>query len=90
MGEVAIDIEAELRADNPKTPAVTLRLYADAMRVYREAAANVREHGAIVAHPRTGAPIENPYLAVMQRQAATLHKMRVRGDRVLALLEAQP
>ena len=23
-------------------------------------------------------------------QAATLHKMRVRGDRVLALLEAQP
>ncbi len=90
MGEVTIDVEAELRRDNPRATAVTLRLYADTLRTYLEAAASVREHGAIVSHPRTGSPIENPYLAIMQRQGAALQKMKVKGDRVLAMIEAAP
>jgi len=87
MGEV-IDLVAELRADNPKASAIALRVYADALRTYHEAAANVATNGAICSHPRTGAPIENPYLRIQAQQAAILTKMRsIASDRVLRLLQ---
>jgi len=47
--------------------------YADAFLIYREAAENVRANGSIVLHPRTAAPLENPYLRV---QAGALASMR--------------
>jgi phage terminase small subunit len=50
-----------------------MHLYAEAFLQWQEATANVREHGAIVAHPRTGSPIENPYLAV---QSAALRNLQ--------------
>lgn len=85
MGQ--IDIVAELAKDNPKASTVALRIYADALRTYHEASANVRAQGAVCAHPRTGAPIDNPYLKVQAQQAAILSKMRyISGDRVLLLL----
>lgn len=87
MGKV-IDIAAELAADNPKQTAVTLRIYADALRSYLDAAENVRRNGNVVSHPRTGAPIVNPCLAIMEKASAQLAKMpRVKADRVLQLLE---
>lgn len=89
MGEVTIDLAAELAADNPKKSAVELRLYADALRVYLEAADNVRRLGNVVSHPRTGSPMDNPCLKIMERQGAILAKMRVRADRVLRLAEQQ-
>jgi phage terminase small subunit len=52
--------------------------YADAFTDYHEAAANIREHGAIVAHPRTHNPMPNPYLDVRDRARATLQKLNVR------------
>lgn len=86
----AIDVAAELAADNPKQSAVVIRMYADALRTYLEAAANVRQHGAVVTHPRTGAPIDNPFLRVAERAGAQLAKMpRVKADRVLKLLESE-
>jgi phage terminase small subunit len=51
-------------------------MYADGWAEYQEAAQNIREHGAIVQHPRTGNPIENPYLAVRDRAAKRLQEMR--------------
>jgi len=62
MGE--IDVLAELQKDNPSRRAVDLQVFADALAVYIEASANIQKNGAITAHPRTGAPIENPYLKV--------------------------
>ena len=85
MGEV--DVESELRADNPKSSAVEVAICANALRIYSEAASNVRRNGAICSHPRTGAPIENPYLRVMAQQSAVLLKCkRMKTDRVLGLL----
>lgn len=85
MGE--IDIVAELREDNPKAREMDLRIYADAMRTYSEAARNVATNGAICSHPRTGSPIENPYLKIQAQQGAILTKMRaIKSDRVAALL----
>lgn len=55
---------AVLRAENPRVAPHDLVIYADAFLSYREAMANIEKNGNIVAHPRTGAPIENPYLKV--------------------------
>lgn len=83
-------IEQELRADNPNAPASRIQLAADALAVYAEASANVRANGAIVTHPRTGAPMENPYLRIMQKTGDALQKTRgIKIDRVLALLRAR-
>jgi len=79
-----IDVLAELRKENPGRRVVDLRVFADALEVYKEASANVRENGAIVMHPRTGAPIENPYLMIETAAGAVLAKMRgVKADKVL-------
>lgn len=51
-------------------------LYADALMEWLEARANIDEHGAIVFHPRTGAPIENPYLSVRTKAAKKLQDIK--------------
>jgi hypothetical protein len=38
--------------------------YAGCLVSYLEASENLERNGSIVAHPRTGSPIENPYLKV--------------------------
>ena len=84
MGEI---IE-ELKLDNPRASDVDLGIYADALRIYQEAAENVKKNGAICAHPRTGTPMDNPYLKVMASQSAILRKYpKMKADRVLALLK---
>lgn len=85
MGE--INIVDELREDNEKASLVELEIYSNALRIYCEAAKNIKEHGAITAHPRTGSPIDNPYLKVQEAQGRVLSQMRrINGDRVLELL----
>ena len=74
MGQ--IDLVAELAKENPKASAVDIKVYADALTTYREAADNIDRNGAIVQHPRTGAPIENPYLKIRTTAGSTLTKMR--------------
>jgi phage terminase small subunit len=55
--------------------------YADAFAEYREASKNISEHGAIVQHPRTSNPIENPYLVVRDRALRKLQGMvNVKGS----------
>ena len=87
MGKV-IDIGAELTKDNPRASSIDIQIYADALRTYNEAAQNVLKNGAICSHPRTGAPIENPYLKIRAQQAAIIGKMPgIKSDRVLKLLQ---
>jgi phage terminase small subunit len=69
-----------LCALNPSTSRDKLTIYADALLLYREATANIAKNGAITAHPRTGSPLENPYLKVRTAAAATLSKFRLRTD----------
>jgi len=84
-----IDIDAELAKDNPGASGIAVRLYADALRTYHEAAENVLNNGAICSHPRTGAPIENPYLRIRTQQGMILGKMqRIKSGRVLKLLQS--
>lgn len=63
---------ARLRADNKAAPLAEVTVYATAFLEWREAAANIRQHGTVVAHPRTGAPIDNPYLKVRAAAERTM------------------
>jgi phage terminase small subunit len=83
MGEV--DYVAVLVRENPKARIIDLEVYADALRTYREAAVNIKKNGAVVFHPRTGAPIDNPYLKVQSAAGAVLLKMRSVKSDALAL-----
>lgn len=67
-----------------------LHQYADLFVTYREAALNIAKNGAIVAHPKTGAPIENPYLKVRQQTMIDLRKLaRVKADKVWGALSRE-
>ena len=46
------------------------QIYANAYCEYREAQENIAKNGTICSNPRTGAPIENPYLKVRDRAEA--------------------
>jgi phage terminase small subunit len=51
-------------------------MYADCYLEYRTASENIARNGVIVAHPRTAAPLQNPYLAVRDKALAKLSLMR--------------
>lgn len=71
----------KLVALNPKARKDVVQMYANAFSMYSEASKNIKEHGAIVYHPRTGAPVDNPYLRVQSAQGAILRKIRINtGD----------
>lgn len=78
MGEVTKDvIIAKLEEANPQAPRDRVVMYADCYLEYSEATRNIDQHGAIVANPRTGAPMENPYLKVRDKAFAKLRKIRL-------------
>lgn len=83
-----IDIVQELAKDNPSARLIDLQLFADALTTYKEASKNIQANGAIVMHPRTGSPIENPYLKIVESSSRRLCKMRIKSDRVVGLLDA--
>ena len=60
-------------------------LYADAFVEYTAAQANVDANGAIVADPRTGSPIQNPYLVVRDKAFARLENLHKAGVRAPGL-----
>lgn len=66
---------AYLLAENDGAPLQLVSQYADQWSTYREAQSNIDEHGALVFHPRTGAPVQNPYLGI--RDAALRHLVRL-------------
>lgn len=65
-----------LRRDNASAPLGDLHMYAEAWAIHRAASANVRENGPLCAHPRTGAPMENPYLAIAASQLRVMQALK--------------
>ncbi len=60
--------------------------YADAWAEYQAASANIAKNGVIVAHPRTAAPLVNPYVAIRDGALKKLAGFRdVPADRVPGL-----
>ena len=88
-----VNILEELTKENPGAKRVTLLIYANALDAYFEALINIKNNGVICSHPRTGVPIDNPYLKIQERQGAVLTKMtkenRVKSDKVVKLLERE-
>src|SRR5690606_27894848 len=70
------DVLAVLRRETPRAVPHDLVIYADAFMSYREAMENIDRNGTIVAHPRTAAPIENPYLKVRDAAARVIRGMK--------------
>ncbi len=72
-----------LVADNPRSTRDAIEIYVGAFLEYVEASKNITEHGSIVFHPRTGAPIENPYCKVRASAESRMLKCSLRKpDRV--------
>jgi phage terminase small subunit len=73
----AAEVLAKLRKLNPGAKVEVLVRYADAFSQYQEAAENLARCGTITAHPRTGAPLENPYLRVRNQASQVLAGIKV-------------
>lgn len=65
-----------LRSENKRANEIDLEVMANAILIYTEASNNIAKNGSIVLHPRTGSPIENPYLKVQYQQSSILLKYR--------------
>jgi len=75
--EVTLDaIRGWLVAENPKAPVGDVEQYAHQMLSYFEASVSVLVLGAVVAHPRTAAPMENPHLKVRTASLSAMQKLR--------------
>ena len=70
-------IVASLVRENPRARRDAIEIYASAFVDYQEAAKNIGEHGTIVFHPKTGAPVENPYLAVRAKVEAVMLRCKL-------------
>ena len=77
------EMVAALVADNPRSPRDAVEIYVGAFLEYVTASANIEAHGSIVFHPRTGAPIENPYCKVRASAESRMLKCALKKpDRV--------
>lgn len=76
MGQMTRDhVLTVLRRDNPGARGDDVSMYADSFMDYQEAASNISTNGNIVLHPRTGAPLENPYIKVKVSAMNQLRKI---------------
>lgn len=74
MGKMnRFEVIALLKRDNPSARSDVVSMYADCFLDYKEAADNIAKNGNIVAHPRTGSPIDNPYVKV---KASAMNQLR--------------
>lgn len=70
----------KLVAANPYAKVEKIERYLDAYAEYQVAQANIAEHGSIVMHPRTGAPIPNPYLPIRDKAARAMDAAKLRTN----------
>lgn len=71
------EIAAYLRALNPRISETDLAIFSASFAEYQTAAANIEKNGTIVFHPKTGAPIPNPYLPIRDAAAKRLREIRI-------------
>lgn len=69
------EILQTLKNENPRGSHADMTMYADYFFDYQEAQENITKNGTIVAHPRTGSPIENPYVKIKATCVAQLMKI---------------
>lgn len=75
-----------LREHNEQAREADLLIYADALLGYCRARREVERQGAVVLHPKTGAPIDNPHLRIMQQCSAIMGRYkRIQSDDALAI-----
>jgi hypothetical protein len=69
-------IRSLIESDNPGAKVNDVETYCHQFLTYVEAAQNILELGTIVAHPRTAAPMENPYVKVRAASLAAMSKIK--------------
>lgn len=75
--EINLDaVRGWLAEENPRAPVGDREAYAHLLVSYFEASVSVMVLGAIVAHPRTAAPMENPHLKVRTASLSAMQKLR--------------
>lgn len=62
--------------ENPAARVVDVEQYAHQMLSYVEASESILRLGTITAHPRTAAPMENPYLKVRASSLAAMNRLK--------------
>ena len=70
------DVQKQIdRLHRPKKPSPDIvEVYVRNLVRMRHAEAHIAEHGVLVAAPRTGNPIENPHLKIVDKSAGILIK----------------
>lgn len=71
---------ATLRRANPNARLQDLSLYASHFCDFAQADANVLRNGGITLHPRSGAPIKNPYLDQKEKATKALTGFRLHTE----------
>lgn len=66
-----------IKKENPQGNVALIEMYVHQFATYLEAEENIQQNGVIVSHPRTGQPMENPYLKIRTAAQATMSKMRI-------------
>lgn len=64
---------------NPRASPRDVKIFVDYYFEYIEAVQNINENGVIVLHPRTGAPIENPYRKIRDNAVNFLLKIEIKN-----------
>jgi phage terminase small subunit len=81
MGEMTRELAVKiLEEQNRSASREKIIMYADAYMDYMEAQRNIKENGALVTHPKTGAPFDNPYLKIRQQMATAIGALRLKSD----------
>lgn len=81
------DMRQILRRSSPLAKSHDIEQYLSAFEAWHQADAHIRENGPISVHPRTGAPFDNPYVAVRDRSYKTMAGCRaVLADALWAAL----
>ena len=86
MGQIGINrqwaIDA-LKKANSFCDLGEIAMYVDSFLDYVEAQNNIIQYGNIVNHPRTGAPIVNPYIEIKMAAMKSLRASKIENSTVL-------
>jgi phage terminase small subunit len=81
-----------LATDNPRASSEQVSMYASAFVQFWEAEENIRRNGHVCANPRTGAPMDNPYLrvrAAAEKSIQGMSRARLKSDRLWIAAERE-
>ena len=70
----------KLRQLNPALAMSQIVMYTNLYLDYTTAQKNIDENGSMVMRPKTGEPIENPYLKIRDKAFNNLQKIRIKAD----------